>query len=106
VILTQYYLGCLAHGSYLIADESSGEAAVVDPQRDVDQYVQDARRLSCRIGHVFLSHFHADFLSGHLELRDREAQGCTPGGRTRNGGVRVHPLGDHDSVELDFLGTP
>ena len=67
----QYYLGCLAHASYLIADEESRTAAVVDPQRDVDQYVADADRLGVEIRHVFLTHFHADFLAGHLELRDR-----------------------------------
>jgi glyoxylase-like metal-dependent hydrolase (beta-lactamase superfamily II) len=72
MILKQYYLGCLAHASYLIADEASGEAAVIDPQRDVDEYVEDAGRLGCRIAHVFLTHFHADFVAGHLELRDRE----------------------------------
>jgi glyoxylase-like metal-dependent hydrolase (beta-lactamase superfamily II) len=42
VILEQYYLGCLAHASYLIADEASGQAAVIDPQRDVGQYLDDA----------------------------------------------------------------
>lgn len=72
MILEQYYLGCLAHASYLVADEQSGTAAVVDPQRDVDQYRLDARRLGVRIRHVFLTHFHADFVAGHLELRDRE----------------------------------
>jgi glyoxylase-like metal-dependent hydrolase (beta-lactamase superfamily II) len=70
VILKQYYLGCLAHASYLIADPDSGVAAVVDPQRDVEQYLEDAADLSCRIGHVFLTHFHADFIAGHLELRE------------------------------------
>jgi C-terminal domain of 1-Cys peroxiredoxin len=49
MILKQYYLGCLAHASYLIADEEAGEAAVVDPQRDVEQYLEDTRRLGCRI---------------------------------------------------------
>jgi len=72
MILKHYYLGCLAHASYLIADQEAGEAAVVDPQRDVEQYLEDARRLGCRIAHVFLTHFHADFIAGHLELRDRE----------------------------------
>jgi hydroxyacylglutathione hydrolase len=71
MILKQYYLGCLAHASYLIGDESTGEAAVVDPQRDVAQYVADAEELGCRIEHVFLTHLHADFIAGHLELRDR-----------------------------------
>jgi glyoxylase-like metal-dependent hydrolase (beta-lactamase superfamily II)/rhodanese-related sulfurtransferase len=72
MILKQYYLGCLAHASYLIADPHSGEAAVVDPQRDIEQYLDDAGQLGCRIEHVFLTHFHADFIAGHLELRDRE----------------------------------
>ena len=70
MILKQYYLGCLAHASYLIADEASGEAAVIDPQRDVVQYIADAEQLGLDIGHVFLTHFHADFVAGHLELRD------------------------------------
>ena len=71
MILKQYYLGCLAHASYLIADQASGQAAVVDPQRDVKQYLEDTARLGSRIEHVFLTHFHADFVAGHLELRDR-----------------------------------
>jgi hydroxyacylglutathione hydrolase len=53
VILERYYLGCLAHASYLVADEQSGTAAVVDPQRHVDRYVRDARRHGVRIRHVF-----------------------------------------------------
>jgi glyoxylase-like metal-dependent hydrolase (beta-lactamase superfamily II) len=71
VILKQYYLGCLAHASYLVADEATGVAAVVDPQRDVDEYIADADAAGCRIEHVLLTHLHADFLAGHLELRDR-----------------------------------
>ena len=71
LILKQYYLGCLAHASYLIADQATRQAAVIDPQRDIEQYLLDAERLDCTIGHVFLTHMHADFLAGHLELRDR-----------------------------------
>src|SRR6202521_1100895 len=71
MILKQYYLGCLAHASYLLGDEASATAIVVDPQRDVEQYVADAERLGLQIRHVFLTHFHADFIAGHLELRDR-----------------------------------
>jgi glyoxylase-like metal-dependent hydrolase (beta-lactamase superfamily II)/rhodanese-related sulfurtransferase len=71
MILTQYYLGCLAHASYLIADRVGGRAAVIDPQRDVEQYLADAERLNCTITDVFLTHLHADFIAGHLELRDR-----------------------------------
>jgi hydroxyacylglutathione hydrolase len=64
----QYYLECLSHASYLIGDESTGRAAVVDPRRDVGDYVADAEAAGLRITHVIETHFHADFLSGHLEL--------------------------------------
>ncbi len=68
MILHQYYLDCLSHASYLIGDETSGRAVVVDPQRDVAEYVADAEKLGLRIELVIETHFHADFLSGHLEL--------------------------------------
>ncbi|HVH27392.1 MAG TPA: rhodanese-like domain-containing protein [Vicinamibacterales bacterium] len=71
MILKQFYLNCLAHASYLVADEQAGVAAVVDPQRDIDQYISFADAHRCRIAHVVLTHFHADFVAGHLELRDR-----------------------------------
>ena len=71
MILKQYYLGCLAHASYLLGDEASSTAVIVDPQRDIQQYLADAESLGLQIRHVFLSHFHADFVAGHLELRDR-----------------------------------
>jgi glyoxylase-like metal-dependent hydrolase (beta-lactamase superfamily II)/rhodanese-related sulfurtransferase len=71
MILKQFYLNCLAHASYLIGDAAAGTAAVVDPQRDVDQYLDFAAGNGLRIGHVILTHFHADFVAGHLELRDR-----------------------------------
>ncbi len=89
MVLEQYYLGCLAHASYLIADEASGQAAVVDPQRDVEQYLDDAARLGCRIEHVFLTHFHADFVAGHVELRERA-------------GAKIH-LGARASAEYPFV---
>ncbi len=65
----QYYLGCLSHASYLIGDEASGRAVVVDPQRDVEQYLADAAEHGLAIERVIETHFHADFLSGHLELQ-------------------------------------
>ena len=71
MILKQYYLGCLAHASYLLGDEESSTAIVVDPQRDIQQYLTDAEKAGLQIRHVFLTHFHADFVAGHLELRDR-----------------------------------
>ena len=69
MIFKQYYLGCLSHASYLIGDETSGRAVVVDPQRDVSQYIADAGEAGLTIERVIETHFHADFLSGHLELQ-------------------------------------
>jgi hydroxyacylglutathione hydrolase len=99
LILKQYYLGCLAHASYLIADEASGQAAVVDPQRDVEQYLDDAAEAGCRIEHVFLTHFHADFVAGHLELRERAGASIHLGARAKAEYPFV-AMGDGSSVDL------
>jgi glyoxylase-like metal-dependent hydrolase (beta-lactamase superfamily II)/rhodanese-related sulfurtransferase len=99
VVLKQYYLGCLAHASYLVADEEAGVAAVVDPQRDVDEYVADAGALGLRIEHVLLTHLHADFLAGHLELRDRVGARIYLGARAE-AEYEFTPLADGDTVEL------
>ena len=66
----QYYLECLSHASYLIGDETTGRAVVIDPQRDVSEYIADAKELGLTIELVIETHFHADFLSGHLELAE------------------------------------
>src|SRR5258706_15939492 len=71
MILHQFYLNCLAHASYLVGDEQTRTAAVVDPQRDIDQYLAFAAQHGLRITRVFLTHLHADFIAGHLELRNR-----------------------------------
>ena len=68
MIFRQYFLQCLSHLSYLIGDETTGDAVVVDPQRDVAAYLEDARANGLRIRRVIETHCHADFLSGHLEL--------------------------------------
>ena len=68
LVLKQYYLACLSHASYLVGDSTTGRAVVVDPQRDVSQYLKDAKLLGLTIELIIESHFHADFLSGHLEL--------------------------------------
>src|SRR6476646_4851320 len=65
----QFYLGCLAHASYLIGSE--GEAAVVDPQRDVDEYINEAAAQGFKIKYIIETHLHADFVSGHRELSER-----------------------------------
>ena len=68
MILKQYYLQCLSQASYLIGDETSGRAVVVDPRRDIEEYLRDAARLELCIELVLETHFHADFVSGHLTL--------------------------------------
>jgi glyoxylase-like metal-dependent hydrolase (beta-lactamase superfamily II)/rhodanese-related sulfurtransferase len=66
----QYYLECLSHASYLVGDETTGRAVVVDPQRDISQYIADAEAAGMTIELIIETHFHADFLSGHLELAE------------------------------------
>jgi hydroxyacylglutathione hydrolase len=110
VILKQFYLNCLAHASYLIGDAGSHTAAVVDPQRDVDQYLAFAAEHDLRIAHVFLTHFHADFVAGHLELRDRTGVRIYLGAKAK-AEYPFTPLGDGDVVEfgqvrLTALETP
>src|SRR4030095_15985173 len=99
MIVRQFYLNCLAHASYLVGDEESHTAAVVDPQRDVGQYLAlaDAHRL--RIAHVLLTHFHADFVAGHLELRDRTGATIYLGAAAK-AEYPFTPLGDGDVVEF------
>jgi hydroxyacylglutathione hydrolase len=70
MIFNQYYLDCLSHASYLIGDETTGRAVVVDPQRDINEYLADAEAAGLSIELVIETHFHADFLSGHLELAE------------------------------------
>ena len=69
MIFKQFYLNCLAHASYLVGDERTSTAVVVDPKRDVQEYLDEANRHGLTIRYVFLTHFHADFVAGHLELR-------------------------------------
>ena len=99
MILKQFYLPCLAHASYLIGDEASGTAAVVDPQRDIDQYIAFAAAHSLQIKHVFLTHLHADFIAGHLELRDRVGAKIYLGAAAK-AGYAFTPLHDGEIVEL------
>jgi hydroxyacylglutathione hydrolase len=110
MFLKQYYLGCLAHASYLIADEASGSAIVVDPQRDIQQYLSDAAQLEVQIRHVFLTHFHADFIAGHLELRDRCGADIRLGARAQ-AEYKFVPMKDGDTLafpglRLRILETP
>src|SRR5215831_3510424 len=99
MILKQFYLGCLAHASYLIGDETTHAAVVVDPQRDIDQYLGFAAEHGLEIRHVVLTHFHADFLAGHLELRDRTGARIYLGAAAR-AEYDFTPLRDGDAIEL------
>src|ERR1700761_9413664 len=110
MFLKQYYLGCLAHASYLIGDEATHTAIVVDPQRDIQQYLEDAEGRGFAIRHVFLTHFHADFVAGHLELRDRCGAAIYLGARARAEYDFV-PMKDGDQLNfpglrLQVLETP
>ena len=108
----QYYLECLSHASYMVGDTTSGLAAVIDPQRDIDQYVADAAANGLRIVKVIETHFHADFLSGHLELAAATGAsivfGAAAEGRiefaaeTLSNGSHIS-LGE---VDLEILETP
>src|SRR5919201_608461 len=99
MILQQFYLNCLAHASYLIGDEQTHIAAVVDPQRDVDQYLAFAESHGLQVKHVFLTHFHADFVAGHLELRDRAGATIYLGAAAK-AEYAFRPLADGDRVEF------
>jgi hydroxyacylglutathione hydrolase len=108
VFFKQFYLGCLAHASYLIG--SDGEAAVVDPQRDVDQYIDEAEAQNLKIKYVIETHLHADFISGHRELAARTGAEIVFGEKA--GATFLHrPVHDGDElnighVKLRIMETP
>ena len=93
----QFYLGCLAHASYMLGSE--GEAVVVDPQRDVDIYLKSAEEHGLKIRHIFETHLHADFVSGHKELAARTGAKIYIGAKAEASFPHV-PL--HDLFELRF----
>jgi len=104
----QFYLGCLAHASYMIG--SDGEAAVVDPRRDVDTYIDEAHAQGFEIQHVIETHLHADFVSGHQELARRTGAKIYFGAKA---GARFDhvPVEEGDDIHvgqvtLRFLETP
>jgi glyoxylase-like metal-dependent hydrolase (beta-lactamase superfamily II)/rhodanese-related sulfurtransferase len=106
----QYELGCLSLFSYLIGDEASGRAVVVDPQRDISQYLADAEAAGLRIERVIETHFHADFLSGHLEIAAATGAAISYGEAARTE-FAIEPLADGQrlslgQVSLEVLATP
>ena len=96
----QFYLNCLAHASYLIG--SGGEAAVIDPQRDVDLYLEVAAEQGLKIRHVFETHLHADFVSGHKELAARTGAKIYIGAEAHAQFPHV-PLRDGSEVEFGLV---
>ncbi len=96
----QFYLGCLAHASYMIGSE--GEAAVIDPQRDVEIYLNAAAEHGLKIRHIFETHLHADFVSGHVELAHRTGATIYIGARA--GAAFPHvPLSDGFELRIGKL---
>jgi glyoxylase-like metal-dependent hydrolase (beta-lactamase superfamily II)/rhodanese-related sulfurtransferase len=110
VIFEQFYLDCLSHASYLVGDESTGRAVVVDPQRDVAIYLRAAHAHGLRIERVIETHVHADFLSGHLELANATGAVISYGDAAQVD-FPIEPLahGEHLSlgdVQLEIRATP
>lgn len=104
----QFYLGCLAHASYFIGSEN--EAAIIDPQRDVDQYIAEATANDQKIKYIIETHSHADFVSGHIELAQKTGAAIIYGVRA-NTEFPTHKVKDGDeltvgSIKLRFLETP
>jgi glyoxylase-like metal-dependent hydrolase (beta-lactamase superfamily II)/rhodanese-related sulfurtransferase len=104
----QFYLGCLAHASYLISSE--GEAAVVDPQRDVDEYIAEAEAHQLTIKYIIETHLHADFVSGHHELAERTGATIVFGSQA-NVEFEHQAVKDGDELKLGslilrFMETP
>jgi hydroxyacylglutathione hydrolase len=93
----QFYLGCLAHASYMLASE--GEAVIVDPQRDVELYLNAAVQHGVAIRHIFETHLHADFVSGHKELAARTGAKIYMGAQA---GATFAHVAVHDGFEMRF----
>src|SRR5215204_3514332 len=108
MFIQQLYTGCISEAAYYI--ESNGEAAVVDPLRDIDVYLQLAAERKATIGYIFETHFHADFVSGHLDLAKATGATIVYGPRTETK-FPVHVAKDGESfplgaVSLTVLHTP
>src|SRR5215469_16579203 len=110
MIFTQHYLACLSQASYVVGDETTGRAVVVDPRRDIEVYLEEARARGLTIERVIETHVHADFLAGHLELAARagavicfgEGADVAFPAETLRDGQRLS-LGE---VTLELLATP
>lgn len=110
MIFEQFYLQCLSHASYLVGDETSGRAVVIDPQRDVGIYLHAAEAHGLRIERVIETHLHADFVSGHLELAAQTGAVISYGAGA-DVEFTIEPLADGErlslgAVTLEILATP
>jgi len=110
MIFKQYYLQSLSHASYLLGDTASQVAAIVDPQRDIEQYLTDLDHHHLTLQYIFLTHFHADFVSGHLELHHRTGASIYLGAQAKPNYV-FHPMRhgyeiEFGSTRLTILETP
>jgi len=104
----QFYLGCLSHASYYIG--SQGEAAIIDPQRDVQQYIDEANTHGQKIKYIIETHSHADFVSGHVELAAKTGAEIIYGQRAKTQ-FPTHKVNDGDElnvgeINLKFFETP
>ncbi len=104
----QFYLGCLSHASYYLGSED--EAVIVDPQRDVQQYLDEAEANGQKIKYIIETHSHADFVSGHIELAEKTGAKIIFGQKA-NTSFPVHKVKDGDvltvgKINLEFLETP
>ncbi|MER5478759.1 rhodanese-like domain-containing protein [Streptomyces sp. NPDC002734] len=99
MFFTQYYLECLSQASYMIADESTGQAVVVDPRRDVSEYLNDAAAHGFTVVGVINTHFHADFVAGHLEMAARTGAWIGYGQRAETE-YAIRKLAEGDTVSL------
>jgi len=100
MFIKQLYTGCLSEAAYYL--ESEGEAAIIDPLRDVDSYVQLARERNATIKYIFETHFHADFVSGHLDLQKATGAPIVYGPRTETG-FPIHLARDGETFQLGNL---
>ncbi len=104
----QFYLGCLSHASYYIG--SDAEAVIIDPQRDVQQYLDEAEANNQKIKYIIETHSHADFVSGHIELAEKSGAEIVYGAKAKTE-FPTHKVKDGDEltvgkIKLKFLETP
>ncbi|NEE16564.1 MBL fold metallo-hydrolase, partial [Streptomyces sp. SID7499] len=99
MFFSQYYLECLSQASYMIADETTGRAVVVDPRRDVSEYLNDAESRGFTIVGVINTHFHADFVAGHLEVASRTGAWIGYGQRAETE-YEIRKLAEGDTISL------